>query len=108
MIVPAMPPTPPMPAAAGAPPAPLAVLMGVPQDEMHVWLVSQVDPTAQSGQVTALPHTVPLPHCQSTPHTGTLQQVPLQTWPDVHPQSLGQLSQVSLPTHWPSPHTVVH
>src|SRR6185436_18213908 len=94
---------PPVPVVVGAkptpydPPAPLAA-GGGPHDGTQVWLTaSQISPGMQGGHKTLTPQTVPLPHCQSTPHRGTWQQVPVgpHTSPVAHLQSCPQLLQFS-------------
>ena len=44
---------------------------GLQTSEHWCVLRSQTPLTQVFGQSTAIPHAVPLPHAQSTPHTGT-------------------------------------
>jgi hypothetical protein len=62
-------------------------------------------------QSTSMPHTLPEPHAQSTPHFGTWQQVPPTSHLSVPQlQSLAQLAQFSPANDAQimSPHTGLH
>jgi hypothetical protein len=63
---------------------------------VQLWF-THVAPFKQMPQSTLVPHAVPPPHSQSTPHVGTWQQIPLvgSHLSIPQPQSVGQLAQFS-------------
>jgi hypothetical protein len=80
---------------------------GGPQTSEHWWVLGSQTPPKQFfvPQSTDTPHADPLPHCQSTLHTGTWQQKFMkQPYPLGQGQSCGQLVQFSPCTQTPSPH----
>jgi hypothetical protein len=59
-------------------------------------------------QSTNVPHVVPEPHCQSTPHLAGMQQSPLVQTLAPQPQSVGHVVQFSPAAQMPSPQTGLH